>query len=105
MNLSGPPTPPHALIRRHWGSDGLLALFIGLSFPAAAVVLFQQPFPGECLPGSEMFGFELGLHYSFAELFALTANAFAAVCGQRGSLTGSSGTYTSAALPSIVRAP
>jgi len=59
--------------------------FRGLSFPAAAVVLFQQPFPGECLAGSEMSGFELGLHYKLAELLALAANVFAAVCSQSGS--------------------
>jgi len=59
--------------------------FCGLSFPEAVVVLFQQPFPGECLTGSEMPGFELGLYYEFTELLALAANVFAAVCRQSGS--------------------
>jgi len=48
------------------------------------VVLLEQPFPGECLAGSEMVGFEPGLHYELAELLALAANVFAAVCGQGG---------------------
>ena len=47
-------------------------------------MLFQQPFPGERLAGSEMFGFELGLHYGFAELLALAANVFAAIRDQSG---------------------
>jgi len=48
-------------------------------------MLFQQPFPGECLAGSEMSGLELGCYYELTELLALAANVFAAVGDQSGS--------------------
>ena len=56
-----------------------------LSFAAAAVVQFQQPFPSEYLTGPEMPGFEPGLYCMFAELLALAANFFAAIDDQSGS--------------------
>ncbi len=59
--------------------------FFGLSFAAAAVMQFQQPFQGEYLAGLEMSGFEPGLYRMLAELLALAANFFAAVYDQSGS--------------------
>jgi len=71
--------------------------FCGLSFPAAAVVLFQQPFPGVCLAGPKC---------SIRAWPALRArrasrtrgNVSAAVCAH-------SATCSLSALPSVIGAP
>src|SRR6267378_923133 len=87
----------HGFLRGLQNPLDMLASF-GLSF--AAVVLFQQPFPGECLAVPETSGFESRLYRMFAELLALAANFFAVVHDQSGSPASSS-----VAHPSVVGAP